>query len=265
MCTVSIIPFPPLHGRGIGGAGFRVVTNRDERRDRPEATPPSWLRLPGEGDRRAIYPLDPEGGGTWVGASDRGLVLCLLNANPVPYPALPPADELTTRGLIIPRLIGSPDSPAVMAALEGMSVRRFAPFWLLAADLCEDEVRVIRAYWDRESLRIDEIPRGPVCAASSGLGDACVQSRLPLFDRLVAPEPTAEAQDAFHRHVWPDRTEVSVMMSRGDARTVSVTTVEVIRSGSGAPAVSMRYSPVADARAAVGRTRAAACAARVVG
>jgi hypothetical protein len=69
----------------------------------------------------------------------------------------------------------------------------------------------------------------PRCLASSGLGDHLVQCRLPLFREMVVPDPTQENQRAFHIHQWPDKLEYSVLMSRENARTASVTSVEYIR------------------------------------
>jgi hypothetical protein len=66
---------------------------------------------------------------------------------------------------------------------------------------------------------------------SSGLGDALVEApRRALFDEWfvgVKLENQLERQDAFHRHQWPDRPELSVCMSRIDARTVSYTVVDL--------------------------------------
>ena len=45
-------------------------------------------------------------------------------------------------------------------------------------------------------------------------------------------------QDAYHRHVWPDRRHESVCMYREDARTVSMTVVERLTD-----AVAMTYYP----------------------
>jgi hypothetical protein len=70
-----------------------------------------------------------------------------------------------------------------------------------------------------------------------------VLPRLGLFDELMAADGVRpETQDRFHRHVWRDRPEISVMMSRGEARTVSVTTVEVVGAGHATPGrVAMEY------------------------
>ena len=264
MCTVSIIPLrfaaqlgqEPIHG-------FRLVTNRDENRLRAAAAPPRWLDV-GEGGRlgpespvgRLLCPTDAAAGGTWVGVTDRGLALCLLNGNPRPYPVLPPAERLMSRGAIVPMLSGEPDAAAVAAAVGRLDLERFAPFALLAVDLPEGGVtprppRVMRVQWDRRELSLMEYPGVPVCAVSSGLGDERVMPRLGLFERLIGPGEgagaRAEAQDRFHRHVWRDRPEISVLMSRSDARTVSITTVEVVAARPATPArISMMYQPIGE-------------------
>jgi uncharacterized protein with NRDE domain len=230
MCTVSII--------STGEPGFRLVTNRDVERARPAGIAPAWRSVAGG---RAVWPTDAQAGGTWVGATDRGLVLCLLNKNMEPAPDLSGLGALKSRGTIIPGLVGEPDAAGAMTRLASMELSTFAPFRLLACDMDGDVARVLEADWDRRSLtRRDHV--APTCFVSSGLGDSKVRVRLPLFDRSVR-EYGPDAQDAFHHHVWPDRPELSVLMSRGDARTVSITTVEVGLSG-GRPRVAMSYEPV---------------------
>lgn len=291
MCTVSIIPFvtsgnhagapfPNVGSAGISGAaraiGFRLVTNRDELRTRPPAVDPKWHDfIPASpGDLpvspqavRAIYPLDPAGGGTWIGGSTTGLVLCLLNGNPIPAPHLPPKDQLESRGVIIPRLFSlagaSHSLTDVLERLETFDLNRFAPFRLVAVRPSRDSGQqgfvAVEASWDRAEFIVREHPPGPACFVSSGLGDPLVKPRIALFNRMVraAKSPLAELpseQDRFHRHTWADRTEISVMMLRKDARTVSITSVEVVPSadaagskGAGAEFdLSLEYEPVAD-------------------
>ncbi len=91
---------------------------------------------------------------------------------------------------------------------------------------------VAEVRWARRHLSVARHGPGPLCFVSSGLGDARVAARLDLFEEMVAgPGPTAALQDAFHRHEWPERPEISVMMRRTEARTVSVTTLEVEARG----------------------------------
>jgi hypothetical protein len=265
MCTVTIIPVPssPIPSPRPPSTGFRLVTNRDELRSRTAAHPPRWHTLPG--DQEAIYPVDPTGGGTWIAATRSGLVLCLMNANPLPAPKLPPRDDLVSRGTIIPSLIARPSVDAAMDELRALDLDRFAPFRLVGVEADdeggeEDGFRAVEATWNRTRLAVHEQPHGLVCLVSSGLGDPLVKPRLALFEELVvAPARSAGAgvtpdqQDRFHRHTWPDRPEISVLMSRPDARTVSITTVEVTPERSdavgaegviGRPHVSMTYHAV---------------------
>jgi hypothetical protein len=192
--------------------------------------------------------MDLEGGGTWIAASDRGLCLCLLNLNLDPAPELPRRGR--SRGLVIPELIDSADPRVALNRLSGLDLGRFAPFRLVAIG---SDRGIGEARWDRDDLSVTWHSGAPICFASSGLGDDLVLPRLDLFEEMVVASGAAPGrQDAFHRHRWPGRPEISVLMSREDARTVSLTTLEVDREGSGAtPArVCMRYETVPEAVAA---------------
>lgn len=246
MCTVSVISV--RHG-------FRLVSSRDEQRARPEASAPQWRRIPGPGGAdagtlRAIWPADRAAdgseGGTWIGASERGLAITLLNFNLTPPPVLPPG--LTSRGDLIPALLHLNSAHAVTSALHDMDLSSFAPFRLVAVERPTPDEPPVAAEvrWDRRAIA-SAWHRVPVCFASSGLGDELVQVRLPLFEEMVVRGRSDDprVQDEYHAHVWPDRPHVSVLMSRAEARTVSTTAVEVVRDGwTGRAEVRMAYQPV---------------------
>ncbi len=215
MCTVSVIPLSDARG-------YRLMTNRDELRTRPAAWRPR-LHTPAQ-DVRAIWPIDPDAGGTWVAASEHQLTLCTMNINPDPRPA-PPIDTLRrSRGMIIPAIIDSRSASHAMERLESFDLHRFRPFRLIAVD----HDRVSDAVWDQKNLFITHRPLEPVCYATSGVGDHRVQARVSLFEWWFAQGPIdSTRQDEFHHHRWPERGEVSVNMSRAEARTVSITSVEV--------------------------------------
>jgi hypothetical protein len=290
MCTVSIIGLtqPGSRGRSLA-AGFRLITNRDELRTRPAATPPKWhdreMTVVARQDpaAAALFPVDPTGGGTWVGASPSGLVLCLLNANPVPAPRLPARDQLLSRGVVIPRLLAEHADDAcgldaVMASLSSLELDRFAPFRLVGVEPVDAggggaegwTYRVTEACWNLTDLVQEEHPAGPVCLVSSALGDPLVKPRLSLFDAMVRGasehpgQAQALAQGRFHRHVWPASPEISVLMSRPDARTVSITAVDVcLLPGASDALVSMQYDAIADAEPAARQGGAAVALRRV--
>jgi hypothetical protein len=255
MCTVSVIPIRPqttlrLAGRVPGGVGFRIVCNRDEVRERAPAGPPKWRAIdrPGCPGARAIWPRDMEAGGTWIAAAEHGLALCLLNLNLEPPPDLRGLRGLKSRGLVIPSLIGAESAQDAMTRLKRLSLRAFAPFRLIAVDGRGEEIAILEARWDRQQLLFAHAAKTPACYVSSGLGDSLAAPRIGLFDRMVVNGngPVGERQDEFHRHTWPDRPEISVMMSRPDARTVSVTKVEAVPDGRGLWDVTMDYQAVGE-------------------
>lgn len=178
-----------------------------------------------------------------------GLALCLLNLNPDPPIGL--RAGLRSRGLVIPHLLELGSIADAADELARTNLRPFAPFRLIGAG---SGPAVLEARWDRTRLSMSWHADLPLCLVSSGLGDALVAPRLDLFEELVVePGPSPARQDDFHRHSWPDRRELSVLMTRADARTVSITTLE-IRPRQAGPRVEMFYAPIPDAA----RTPAAA-------
>jgi len=263
MCTVSIIPIGPragLHlagGGGVSGSGFRIVCNRDESPKRAPAGQPKWRSIERSGvpGARAIWPMDMEAGGTWIAAAEHGLALCLLNLNLEPPPELRGAKGLKSRGLVIPHLIGAADVQETMRRLERLSLKSYAPFRLVAVGGCGEDLSIAEARWDRRQVEFVHHGERPACFVSSGLGDSKVMARLGLFEQTVVEGegPLVDRQDEFHRHTWPDRPEVSVMMCRSDARTVSLTTVEAYPDGRGMWDISMEYEPIRQVEAEVVR------------
>lgn len=120
MCTVTIVPY---------NDGFRLVCNRDERRDRPAAAPPTVHRLEYSA---AIYPVDPSGGGTWVGVNDAGLAAALLNRtiDAAESPRRSRRTPQRSRGLIIPKLLGCRSLTDALDMAAGLDPARFDLFRL---------------------------------------------------------------------------------------------------------------------------------------
>ena len=215
MCTLTIIARP--------WGGYRLVHARDEQRSRGIEAPPAWREAPGGA---VLCPTDPDAGGTWV-ALRGDHCSGVLNVNIAPNGR---AEPTQSRGRIPIALMGEGSLGARRGWLQGADLRPYAPFTAFSVAPENGRVKVLLVRWDGlklDVLRDPEDPFEPVCVASSGLGDGCVQCRVPLFDDMVRSDPTPEHQDAFHAHMWGDRPEVSVLMSREDARTTSLTTVEV--------------------------------------
>jgi hypothetical protein len=221
MCTTSVISLP-------GGGGRRMVFNRDESRARMRAEAPRIFEVEGY---RVIMPVDPESNGTWIAASDAGFVVALLNCNPRAYPG----KGLVSRGKLVREMIKCASVGDVFASFGKLSTGSFAPFRVVAFDLQQGA----ECTWTGERLNLGLVEAGRAfMATSSSLGDALVSApRQALFDGLVGADPeSVEAQDAFHASRCPEAGHLGVLMTRGDARTMSRTVVTLTDTE-----VSMRH------------------------
>lgn len=218
MCTVTVVPH---------AAGVRLMSNRDEQRTRPRALPPTIHTV----ERQlASFPVDPLGGGTWVGVNGTGTVVALLNRNLEPCAHRQPPPR--SRGLIARQLLACSSAQQAMTAAAALDARLFAPFTVVVIN--QSTVGVATS--DGASAVECDVRAldHPLLFTSSSLGDAAVVGpRRRLFERLVlsASSDRLHGQARFHRHRWQRRPDISVRMERDDARTVSQTTVDVARHG----------------------------------
>lgn len=238
MCTVTIVPIDN---------GYRVMHSRDELRTRSPEQAPAW-RMLGNG-LRACWPTDTDAGGTWVAIREDGFYLGLLNLNASEDQLDPDRPERThiSRGQLIPMLMERDGVEDAIEFLADKNLRGMKPWRLLLVGRVAGggyASAIARFGGAQVTLPapLEPVER-PRCLASSGLGDHLVQCRLPLFREMVVPDPSPENQRAFHFHQWPDKPEYSVLMSRENARTSSITTVEM--SATELPNVS--YDSVAEA------------------
>lgn len=222
MCTLTAVHPEPMRP-GLERPQFRVVVNRDEQRTRAEALPPRVCRA---GSTDAIFPIDPASRGTWIGVNTAGLVLAVLNCNPLQKFIKRPG--LRSRGDIVPSLLSCESVTEAVARAADIDARQFPPFRLVAIERERHAV----VLGDGVTTTVQTLRRfdGPMMVTSSGLGDHVVETpRRELFQAMLARgvSDIIDRQDAFHSHRWPERRHVSVEMSRADARTVSRTVVEV--------------------------------------
>jgi uncharacterized protein with NRDE domain len=220
VCTVSLLRAPWTDDEPDDGLpAFRLVANRDEQRSRPGALPPRRTRHEG---LDVLAPVDPLGGGTWIAASSAGLVFVLLNEY---RPAAAGRAGLRSRGLVIPTLVASASLAVAQERASRLDPESFLPFRLLVVD----RHRLIEIVADGQTLAFchDDASSRRVLRTSSLVDQQRARAcRTALFGQIVAA-PSRRAQDAFHRAAWPDNEALGVRMSREDACTVSVTTVDV--------------------------------------
>ena len=220
MCTVSYRRTPE---------GLDLLFSRDEQRSRVTAAAPSLHEQSGT---HFLAPIDPQGGGTWIHANEHGLVAAVLNRYDIP----PRTTPKHSRGLLMLATAQARDVPDFGRLIESaLMTGLYAPCTLLALD--RDSVGVW--CWSGDDLRPEPPPQPAVLTSSSwNTAEVCEARRQALAQHVSQPmRPTLAEMQRFHRHRDPRGDGFSVLMSRSDARTVSLTQVK-IENG----AVSMRYA-----------------------
>jgi len=135
--------------------------------------------------------------------------------------------ETESRGRLIPELLPNADPELLVANLAGRDLSRFAPFRLLT--LWHDRETGIVAGWDGRQLDLEEVDSRLGLLCSSGLGDErATAARSGVWDAACHRVPfDLEAHRAFHRDHAPQPSAWSVCVHRDDARSVSLTEVEL--------------------------------------
>ncbi|MEO7793341.1 MAG: NRDE family protein [Thermoanaerobaculia bacterium] len=213
MCTASWL---------TAGDQFHLLFNRDERRTRAAGLPPREHSHEGVA---YLAPIDPDSGGTWFAATERGLILALLNRSVDGQKSAP---GRRSRGSLIPALVGARDLAEVGALLASQALVECAPFRLFAS---LPGVPHLGAVWDGRELATQPITTRSGLLCSSSRGDHEVtrvrSEQWSARQRQIAEDGLTELR-RFHRSHLPTRSAVSVCMHRDDAATVSH--LEVVRS-----------------------------------
>ncbi|TEW54607.1 hypothetical protein E2R68_07855 [Psychromonas sp. RZ22] len=205
--------------------GYQLFFNRDENKLRSQAIPPTV-----NSSLKAIYPIDPNGGGTWIAVHESGVSLALLNY----YQAQvdPNLNIFTSRGVIIPRLLENVNN--IHEYLMKMDFRHFQAFQLcvfankLSAKQSKSEL-AWQYTWDGKKLTYVTLSAEySLPLTSSGVDyENVYASRKQQFKKMITGQQTTTADYiAYHQHQGPSG-KCSVKMYREDAQTVSFTMIDV--------------------------------------
>lgn len=227
MCTVSYIPHPD---------GFVLSSNRDERKDRRKAHVPGFHRW---NDYPVCAPIDPEGNGTWLAASESGRVLCLLNGGRKSQNF--PTNGTQSRGLLLKNFWQTADPVSFYASVPFSD---FQPFTLILAE--PQSLMVIS--WDGLEPALEILDPGkPAIWSSTTIYLPAIQRRRETWFEnwhLQYPSPKWEDVWNFHSHTQKQDKENGLLIRRADGKeTVSITSVWV-----DSQQIQMRYLDLASQR-----------------
>lgn len=264
MCTVTWLDDP--------AGGYALLFNRDERRTRSAAAPPSVARHDGV---PYLAPTDGDAGGTWLGVNALGVTVGLLNHYAADDARAHRAGDMASarsRGQLVRSVMACASVADVAARLAAEDLAAsYRPCEVLAFDAAGGR---LRATWDGRRLVVAHGPavRPPISSSCFATADV-LAVRAATYDATVGPDPAARRPtdavrldgpprlarlEAYQRSHVPERGAFSVCMHRDDAETVSLTVLGVehdrvwMRYGAG-PACTAVLGPTA----ALDRIRAA--------
>ena len=215
MCTVSWAKRPN---------GYSLFFNRDESRERPAGLPPGIDTID---NTQFVCPRDPVGGGTWLLVNEHGLSLGLLNYYEAQVDYQPKNPQ--SRGQLPIQLAVCKNLAQVEAILFELDLSPYPPFHLLSVD---PKATASLITWDGKlrSIQKPDIEDLPISTSSFKTSEV-LQSRRTLFRETTLPNLGSDAEmERFHSQRKPAPDTHAVLMTRRDAKTVSVSQINVTDS-----------------------------------
>ena len=227
MCTLSW---------RLEGSTLDVFFNRDEQKSRVAARPAHFWP-----DYQAIFPVDPQGGGTWLAVTTTGSVFALLNNYQASNARKGVLEEhtsqpLLSRGLVITMLLqelqarlsfdplatmtgSSAQASAIGHCLGSLPLCAFQPFTLV----CLSPGESAQAFdWDGQQLTTFQ-PTSPVISSAVELANV----RAQRIEAYPGTDAAVSQLLQYHGSHLPVPGACSVCMHREDAHTVSFSHLQV--------------------------------------
>lgn len=207
MCTVSYYP----HKKG-----FILTHNRDEKIWRPIAQPPQIY------NDSFIYPVDPQGNGTWILDYPKG-TLSLLNGGFTKHKPTPPYKK--SRGLILKEF-----SIQTLLNFHDFIIQydldRIEPFTIVSV-VYEMSVTLSVYVWDgRELHYLPKNPQNPfIWSAVTVYPLEIIKEREHWWAEWIQEHPEASAEEilSFHLHGGKGNPRSNMtMIVPGEGQTVSI-------------------------------------------
>ncbi|HEV3224386.1 MAG TPA: NRDE family protein [Puia sp.] len=198
MCTVTFIP---------SGNHFFFTSNRDEYAVRPIAVFPEQHKI---GGQRLLFPLDPQGGGSWIAVHQSGNTAVLLNGATKAHLSEPPYRK--SRGLILLDII---TNNVPVKTFEDLDFDRIEPFTII---LFEDK-NLYSCKWNGRSKRIELLNRfmPRIWSSVTLYGPDIIIKREKWFTKWIAENPHPSAADIirFHLQGGDGDPDNDIHMNRG--------------------------------------------------
>ena len=211
MCTVSFIPNK--------NGDFILTSNRDESPNR-NTIPPEFYEL---NNTQLLFPKDEIAGGTWIGASDKKRLICLLNGGFEAHH--PKGSYRLSRGVIVKDLLTANDA---VAEIDLIDLKGIEPFTIILVEFSKD-LKLFELVWDGKNKYLSEKELKPIIWSSSLLYSNEIKlKRENWFNNFMKKDenPKAEKVLSFHKNAGEGNEKSNVVMNKGFVRTKSITLFE---------------------------------------
>jgi len=212
MCTVTYIPKED--------GGFILTQNRDEDVKRSISTPPIQLKINGA---KHLFPVDPQGQGTWIGISEEGRVSSLLNGGSEPHNRKQIYRH--SRGKVIMDYFSY---PSFMTFYDHYNFKDLEPFTLLVFE----EGQMYELIVNELSQKFNKLnPKNPYIYSSSSLYSKLrIEERRLNFLEWYYAQKQISQQDilSFHSKLhFEDELDKSLIKGEHILNTVSTTSINM--------------------------------------
>ncbi|MEM7086539.1 MAG: NRDE family protein [Bacteroidota bacterium] len=207
MCTVTFVPQSKM--------SFVLTSNRDEAPSR-HTLPPEVYASNGA---QLLFPKDQLAGGTWIGASDKNRLICLLNGGFVAHERA--ESYRLSRGVIVTDLLSKPDANS---AIEHYNLNGVEPFTLILVDWAS-ELHLFELVWDGRQKHFSKKPWIPHIWSSSLLYTSEVKKkRASWFSQFLSKSATPSKDELldFHKTAGDGNDKTDLIMDRGFVKTKSI-------------------------------------------
>ena len=210
MCTVLFFPTKE---------GYYFASLRDESPKRAKAKIPAVVN---NDELSYLAPIDPLGGGSWVGVNENGSVIILLNGGFQTH--IREKSYRKSRGLIVTELL-TKEMPVVEWSL--MDMDGIEPYTLIIFD----DGNLFQLVWDgAEKHRMLLENDKPYLWSSATLYDSSAQQiRNDLFQNWIAMSPPITKLTVLNFLKSFENKEIGFLMNRNDSvQTLSYSFIELL-------------------------------------
>ena len=213
MCTVTYLP--------LGNNNFILTSNRDETPLRKTIP----LKTYEENGVELTYPKDALAGGTWIGASSKNRLVCLLNGGFTNHKRN--HYYKMSRGIIVKNILSADNGVAYINNFNFLDIE---PFTLILVDY-HLQLEAYELVWDGEKKHLTKLVEEPRIWSSSPLYNEEMKAlRKEWFSDWLVENDSFQQEKIidFHQNESLGNREISPKMKRAFVETVSITSVKKI-------------------------------------